>query len=242
VALTASCIQWRYRVVEVRKFDGDQHARTRAGWAATGESVRNTLPESFLGMALTASNPDSSTAVESCGFDTLYEQNVRSVWAYAVSRVGRQAAEDVTSETFAIAWRRRTAIPADPLPWLLGVARHLVVESFRTETRQRVLDAELRQRIDRFRAVEPDVAEFVTSREQALRAFASLSDSDREILMLLAWHGLSARRAAQVVACSRPAFFVRLHRARRRLERALEHGATDVLPADRPTASKEPYR
>jgi DNA-directed RNA polymerase specialized sigma24 family protein len=39
--------------------------------------------------------------------------------------------------------------------------------------------------------------------------------------MLVAWEGLDAARAAQAAGCSRATFAVRLHRARKRLDRAL---------------------
>jgi DNA-directed RNA polymerase specialized sigma24 family protein len=40
--------------------------------------------------------------------------------------------------------------------------------------------------------------------------------------MLVAWHGLSGKRAARAADCTRTAFDVRLHRARRRLAAQLE--------------------
>jgi len=62
----------------------------------------------------------------------------------------------------------------------------------------------------------------------ALRsALARLSEQDREALMLVAWHGLSGARAARAAGCSRSAFGVRLHRARRRLAAQLR---TDQNP------------
>jgi len=54
-----------------------------------------------------------------------------------------------------------------------------------------------------------------------LTALATLPEADRELLTLVAWHGLKPNEAAQVVGCSTAAYFVRLHRARRRLERAM---------------------
>jgi RNA polymerase sigma-70 factor (ECF subfamily) len=53
------------------------------------------------------------------------------------------------------------------------------------------------------------------------------------VLTLVAWHGLAAPDAARVLGCSRAAFAVRLHRARRRLERALGEAA-DVPPSPAP--------
>ena len=55
----------------------------------------------------------------------------------------------------------------------------------------------------------------------------------REALLLIAWEGLSVSEAAVVVGCSRGAFAVRLHRARRRLSVALAHTASGVLEVAR---------
>nr|BFE82296.1 hypothetical protein GCM10020093_048970 [Planobispora longispora] len=59
-------------------------------------------------------------------FTALYDRHYRSVLGYALLRAERQAAEDVASETFLIAWRRLDGVPDQPLPWLLGVARNLL--------------------------------------------------------------------------------------------------------------------
>src|ERR1700689_5372448 len=134
-------------------------------------------------------------------FRRLYEQSFGPVWSYAVSRVGRQAAEDLVSETFAVAWRRRDAVPADPLPWLIRVARNLAFESFRVGARQRLLETELQGGAALDRLIEPDIADSVIIRHQALTALATLSERDRELLMLIAWQGLSPRQAAKVLGC-----------------------------------------
>ena len=52
-------------------------------------------------------------------------------------------------------------------------------------------------------------------------AWAQLSSSDREVLALVAWEELSVADAARVFGCTAPVFSVRLHRARRRLQRLL---------------------
>jgi RNA polymerase sigma-70 factor (ECF subfamily) len=78
-----------------------------------------------------------------------------------------------------------------------------------------------------------DVADQVVERAAALRALATLSDADRETLTLVAWQGLPPREAARVVGCSQATFWVRLHRARRRLERAIDMTLPGVADADR---------
>jgi RNA polymerase sigma-70 factor (ECF subfamily) len=161
-------------------------------------------------------------------FTALFDRYFPQVWAYAVSRAGKQLAEEVVSQTFAVAWRRRAGIPSDPLPWLLGVSRNLVRESQRATLRRESMEAELQTWTSD--QVEPDVAESVVERAVVLRALASLSEGDRELLTLVAWHGLSSRDASRVLGCSRPAFFVRLHRARGRLEDAVRLCGSDPAP------------
>lgn len=151
-------------------------------------------------------------------FTALYDELYPRVHAYAASRGGRRLAEEVAGETFCVAWRRFADLPDPPLPWLLGIARNVLRESFRAEARQTSLAEELRAW-----AAEPvaDVGEAVVDRAVLLRSLAALSDDDREVLTLTAWHGLTSAQAAEVVGCSKAAYFVRLHRARKRLERAL---------------------
>jgi RNA polymerase sigma-70 factor, ECF subfamily len=154
-------------------------------------------------------------------FQALYAEHHARVYAYAVSRVGRQLADEVVSEVFLVAWRRLADVPAPALPWLLTVARNTACSQFRGSARQRSIGAELRAWVSEAELSEPDVAEAVAERICVLTALAALPEADRELLTLVAWHGLKPNEAAQVVGCSTAAYFVRLHRARRRLERAM---------------------
>ena len=153
-------------------------------------------------------------------FQVLYDRHYRRVYAYAVSRAGRELADEVTSEVFLIAWRRLPGLPEYPLPWLLTVARNVITGQFRTAARQQSVAAEMRVWVKE-QPASPDIADEVSERIWVLTALAAMPEADRELLTLAAWHGLSAREAAQVVGCSTATYFVRLHRARRRLERAL---------------------
>ncbi|MFA1541404.1 RNA polymerase sigma factor [Actinomadura monticuli] len=147
-------------------------------------------------------------------FTAVYDACRQNVWAYAAARGGRQAADEVVSETFAVAWRRLADVPDPPLPWLLGVARNVLRDGRRAEARRETFTAELGRS-----AARPagDIAEDVAERLAVLRAMATLPERDREILILIAWQGLTPREAAGVVRCSPAALRVRLHRARRRL-------------------------
>jgi len=151
-------------------------------------------------------------------FTEVYDAHYPRVYAYAVSRAGGQLAEEVASETFCVAWRRIRDLPDEPLPWLLGIARNILRESYRAQARRDSLAAELRTWTA---SATTDVGDDVADRAEMLAALAELSEDDRETLTLIAWHGLSPGEAAKVVGCSKATFFVRLHRARRRLAHAL---------------------
>ena len=155
-------------------------------------------------------------------FTAVYEAHHRQVYAYAVARVGRDLADEVVADTFLVAWRRYGSLPrSEPLPWLLAVARNVVRERYRAEVRQQAVAAEMRAWIGDATVVAADVADGVTERAAVLAALAKLSEDDRELLTLVAWHGLKPAAAATVVGCSTATYFVRLHRARKRLEDAL---------------------
>jgi RNA polymerase sigma-70 factor (ECF subfamily) len=167
--------------------------------------------------------------------EALYAAHAAAVHAYARRRVDPAAAEDVVADTFLVAWRRLDALPvADPLPWLLATARHVVANQRRGDARR----AALRARISAEQATslapsawpEHGVSD---DGERLLRALASLRPADREALLLVAWEGLTPARAAAALECSRAAFHVRLHRARRRLKAAIEE---DVGTAPAPSS------
>lgn len=146
------------------------------------------------------------------------------VRAYAARRVGADAADEVAAETFTIAWRRFEAIPAEPLPWLYGVARNVVARHLTGEARQ----AATRDALERERMVGADAP---GADDEALwEAWQRLGEGDREVLALIAWEELSVAEASRVLGCPAPAFSVRLHRARRRLERLLAQPARGARP------------
>jgi RNA polymerase sigma-70 factor (ECF subfamily) len=151
-------------------------------------------------------------------FTAIYDSCRQRVWSYAASRAGRHVADEVVSETFMVAWRKLDEVPEPPLPWLLGVARNILRDSLRSETRRASFTAELMTWVE---TAEADIADEVSERSDLLSALATLSEDDRELLILSAWQGLPPAEAARVVGCSPITLRVRLHRARRRLNRAV---------------------
>lgn len=164
-------------------------------------------------------------------FTAVYDQTRARVYAFAVSHAGRDLADEIVSEVYLVAWRRLADIPRPELPWLLAVARKVAASQFRAAARQRSIAAELRAWTTAAELATGDIADQIDERYSVLTALASLTISDRDVLTLVAWHGLTAAQAAQVMGCSTAAYFVRLHRARRRLERAMNERARRAAPS-----------
>ncbi len=150
-------------------------------------------------------------------FERIYRENFRAVLRFAALRIDPERAKDVAAETFLVAWRRLDDVPAEPRAWLLGVARKVIAVQFRSQTRREALTL----RLEAEQGESGDLAAAVADRDEVLAAFAALRERDREVLRLVAWDGLDAAEAAAVLGVTRLSFAVRLHRARRRLERAL---------------------
>jgi DNA-directed RNA polymerase specialized sigma24 family protein len=69
-------------------------------------------------------------------FTVLYDRHYRNVLGYVLLRAEQDAAEDVVSETFLVAWRRLDGLPDPVLPWLLGVARNLLYKQYHSGRRR----------------------------------------------------------------------------------------------------------
>ncbi len=154
-------------------------------------------------------------------FAELYRANVDALFAYALSRSSPDRAAEVVEETFLVAWRRLAQLPAEPRPWLFGVARKVISHQRRASQRQAALGVRAAA-YDTSRGVEPDHAEHVVEHQRVLGALGRLTEAERELLCLSAWGKLSPAEASRVLGCTRTAFLVRLHRARKRFEAVLE--------------------
>jgi RNA polymerase sigma factor (sigma-70 family) len=154
-------------------------------------------------------------------FARLYDQYYRNVLRYALQHAEQGSAEDVASEVFLIAWRQLPDVPEPPLPWLLGVARNLLRQQADAGRRRRRLAGRIAALASEQDTTGWDAGEHVVERQSALDVLTSLPERDLEALTLATWHGLNVDEAAAAAGCSPRAFTVRLHRARRRLAKAL---------------------
>jgi RNA polymerase sigma-70 factor (ECF subfamily) len=166
----------------------------------------------------------------SAAFRALYERHRDEVWRYFRRRAGDDDADELTAEVFVVAWRSRDRPPDDARPWLYGVARNVLANHRRGVQRA----AALGERVGReASAAVDDHADLAHVRADLAAALARLAPADREVLLLVAWEGLTSAEAAKVLGCRAPAARARLSRARRRL-RAVLDPADPALPLTTP--------
>ncbi|WP_229384649.1 RNA polymerase sigma factor [Microbacterium allomyrinae] len=117
--------------------------------------------------------------------------------AFFEYRVGRDDAPDLLAETMTTAWRRASALPAEPVQarmWLFGIAKFVLANSERSGRRRLRLASKLRD-LTRSTAGTASAADEGIEVRDALRR---LSPDHAELLRLVHWDGLTIAEAAQV--------------------------------------------
>lgn len=173
--------------------------------------------------------------------EELFHENARPLLGYALRRTEKpEDAADVVSEVMLVAWRRLDDVPAgsEARLWLFGVARRVLANQGRSAARRLKLGERLRDAVSSLST--PDEAELHQQREEVRAAVRRLPETDREVLLLVAWEGLEPHEAAKVMAISAVAARTRLHRARRRLRRELAAPGVTDGPASRDRTNPAP--
>lgn len=159
-------------------------------------------------------------------FSEIFERHARTIASFAARRVG-DAADDVLSETFLVAFRRRASFDTgfeSSLPWLLGIASRLVRKQRAAEARQwrsfnAVAGREQHVHFGETEAAGERVDAVVEARALGGR-IAALSAADRETLLLCAWADLTYEEIAVALRVPVGTVRSRLNRVRRKLDPA----------------------
>jgi len=151
----------------------------------------------------------------------IYRRALPQVYGYLLPRCGSVAvAEDLTAETFmaAVAATRRDDPPRVTVPWLIGVARHKLVDHWRRVAREQRSLAAAEPPLD-------DPWEEWLDAEAAHAALARLLPQHRAALTLRYLDGLPVAQVAAHLGRSLHATETLLVKARSALRRAyLEEG------------------
>jgi RNA polymerase sigma-70 factor (ECF subfamily) len=154
---------------------------------------------------------------------TLYDLALPQVYGYLMSRCGdRGVAEDLTSQTFLAGAEARRDAPMT-VGWLIGVARHKLVDHWRWQARQqRLLHA-----VEGSFAEVDDPWEVELDRWRAQEVLAGLAPQHRAALTLRYLDGLSVPESAAILERTVAATEALLVRARREFRHVYE-GSSDV--------------
>ncbi len=148
----------------------------------------------------------------------LYDRALPQVYGYLMGRCGdRAVAEDLTSETFlAVAAASKEAPPT--VGWLIGVARHKLVDHWRWQARQE----RLLHSIEGSSVEVDDPWDVELDRWRAREVLGRLAPPHRAALTLRYLDGLSVPEAAVILDRSVAATEALLVRARREFRHVYE--------------------
>jgi RNA polymerase sigma-70 factor, ECF subfamily len=155
-------------------------------------------------------------------FESLYHRYARTVFGLALRRLGdRDRAEEAVQETFTAVWRSARSYRADRgpgAPWLYAVARNAIVDRFRTrgEPVTDVPDAPSHE------AGPDEAAEAEWVAWRVHRALEELPPTERQVLELAYWSGLSQSEVASFLAIPLGTVKTRTRSALSRLNGVLE--------------------
>jgi RNA polymerase sigma factor (sigma-70 family) len=164
-------------------------------------------------------------------FRLIFDRHVTAVYRYLYRRVGPDVVEELTADTFVIAFGIRERFEGEnALPWLYGIAanmlrRHLRAEGRRERAHMRAgsliavgfADDQIEDRLDAA-AAAPQLA----------AALEQLEPRDRDVLLLFAWEELSYQEIAESLGIAVGTVASRLSRARRCMREYLG----DTWPAE----------
>lgn len=161
-------------------------------------------------------------------FTELFERHAQAVWNHAYRLTGSwSSAEDLTSNTFLIAWRKRTDVTLvrdSALPWLYTVAGNLA----RTEHRGATRRLRLLRRMAEPRAVS-DHADSVVEQldgearlREVIEAVRNLPRAQRQVVELCLLGDLPIADAAALLEVAEVTVRSHLSRTRAQLRALLE--------------------
>jgi RNA polymerase sigma factor (sigma-70 family) len=177
-----------------------------------------------MGARLASKAMERYAAGDDSAFDELYDLLEPLLSAYLHRQIrDNEHAEDLQQQTLLQIHRARSQfIPgADVTPWVLAIARRLIIDSARSSHRDRVLtDVDVTQVAIRGAGAD----DRVHARQLALQIDAELGalpEPQRVVFVLLKRNGLSLAETAHVLGVTVGAVKLRIHRALHTLREAL---------------------
>jgi RNA polymerase sigma-70 factor, ECF subfamily len=180
---------------------------------------------------LLALNGGMPRVVETPDAAALFERYHDRIYRYVLRMVKNPAeAEDLTQDTFLRAYDRRDTL-RDPLAvrgWLYRIATHLCLDRLRQRKPQVSIDSEEgAAQVAPIASGSPSVLEISERKETSAcvqRCLDFLPDKYRAVILLREAHSLSAAEIAELLGVTVTTVKIRLHRARRKLQKIMDYG------------------
>lgn len=165
-------------------------------------------------------------------FAAIFDRHAPTLYRYLARRVAIDDVEDLVAETFVVAFdarRRYDVSRADARPWLYGIATNLLGRHRRNGRRRARLTGlvAVRAAVDPGEQVASDLTAQSLQRDLAL-ALSRIARRDRDVIILIAWEGLSYDEVASALAIPVGTVRSRLHRARAQLRTSLSTSVAGV--------------
>jgi RNA polymerase sigma factor (sigma-70 family) len=141
---------------------------------------------------------------EPARFGAIFDRHAAEILRYAHARLGPSLAEEVMAETFLAAFRRRDKYDcrrSDARPWLYGIATRQIGKHRRTEGRHQRALARLQAEAatEDFAGRSDDRVTAQGLRPRIAAVLAGMSQRDRDLLLLIAWAGLTYDETARAL-------------------------------------------
>jgi len=157
-------------------------------------------------------------------FVATFRSHLQDISKYLTRRVEVSQVEDLASEIFEIAWRKRDSCPEGfELAWLYKIAG-FVVSNHRKKLSRRAITVPL---LDHDRSA-PSAEDVALDGSSVAQAFDELSAKDRQVLSLLVFEQLSIKEIAVVLGTTENNTSQRLKRARERLANNLKQQLSEI--------------
>jgi len=155
-------------------------------------------------------------------FRQIADEVTPAVAAYVARRqypLAKADLDDIVADVLLVLWRRLDDVPNDgAVPWAIAGARNVRRNAVRKSTNAAVTASKLHSS-----GTTASAEDAVIGDEGIKQALASLTEDDRELILLHFWDGLSAGAIATVLGISENAAAVRVTRAQERFRRFFDN-------------------
>ena len=162
-------------------------------------------------------------------FEPLFDRHYPAIHRFLNARAGVSVADDLASETFTVAFRRRRSYDLahrEAAPWLYGIAINLLRNHRRSEEARRRTYMRVAERAE---DIAGGVGETFDKNGGVSLALLGLDEQARDLIVLFAWADLSYEQLAVALELPIGTVRSRLSRARAQLRARLgplEHEGT----------------